>query len=70
MDILFKRFDTDMDGELSLKDFEKLLKHLGIGSKYSKAQRERIARHISKATPEEIISMNYRDFVAALKGKP
>jgi Ca2+-binding EF-hand superfamily protein len=66
MDALFKQFDEDQDGELSAKEFDKLLKHLGLNNKHSKVQRERVVRHITKQPKEANIT--HHDFVAALKG--
>lgn len=65
MDALFKQFDEDQDGELSAKEFDKLLKHLGLNNKHSKVQRERVVRHITKQPKEANIT--HHDFVAALK---
>jgi hypothetical protein len=52
MDALFKQFDEDQDGELSAKEFDKLLKHLGLNNKHSKVQRERVVRYITKQPKE------------------
>jgi Ca2+-binding EF-hand superfamily protein len=66
MELLFKQYDEDQDGELSNKEFDKLLKHLGLNNKHSKTQRERIIKHINKQSKEGNIT--HQDFVAALKG--
>lgn len=68
MNELFSQFDEDRDGELSFKEFERLLKHLGFGAKYSKLQKERIIRFISKQSHTEG-NLSRSDFVQALKGR-
>ncbi len=55
----------DLDGELSYTEFDKGIKSLGLGHKYSKLQREKIARLINKKGTG---SIDYREFIAAFKG--